>query len=398
MGFRGYSCLSQETDSVRAGAIAGRNIREAFGDEPLAAVLVYATVNHDQAALLRAVREELGPDVLVVGCSTQGVMSTGAVVEGGFAVGAMGLGGDSLKVAAACQHAIQTDGVTKGRNLGRDVKARLGEAPQLVVLVYDPLCGVDVEQLLQGLRDEVSAPLIGGAASQTSGPLATTYQYLGERAFTQTAVALGLAGPFTAELGVCFGTVPMGVVMTLTRSDGNRLLELDGRPALDVWRETVGLEEDAPIHQDHTAALAMGIERTVMRDGLAENAYLIRSAFGLDRDTKAIIVQAAIPEGTRVLFHHRTVQVVKDGTVAMGKSLAARLGDRPPWAVLGFECGARTAPFLGRADTLEENLALQEMVAPRSPWLGMMPWGEIAPVGDEPAFHNYAYPLVVLGQ
>jgi hypothetical protein len=376
----------------------GRSICEAFSGEPLSAVLVYATVNHDQAALLRAVRQQVGADVLVVGCSTQGVMSNGAVVEGGFAVGAMGLGGPSLKVAAACEHAIQTDGVSKGRNLGRSINKGLGEAPQLVVLVYDPLCGVDVDQLLQGLRDEVSAPLVGGAASQTSGPLATTYQYHGDQAFTQTAVALGLAGPFTADLGVCFGTAPMGVVMTLTRSDGNRMLELDGRPALDVWRETVGLEEDAPIHQDHTAALAMGIQRTIVRNGQEENAYLIRSAFGLDRDTKAIIVQAAIPEGTRVLFHHRTVQVVKDGTLAMGKRLAAQLGDRPPWAVLGFECGARTAPFLGRADTLEENLALQEMVAPRSPWLGMMPWGEIAPVGGEPAFHNYAYPLVVLGQ
>ena len=27
-----------------------------------------------------------------------------------------------------------------------------------------------------------------------------------------------------------------------------------------------------------------------------------------------------------------------------------------------------------------------------------LPWGEIAPCGDEPAFHNYTYPLVVLTQ
>jgi small ligand-binding sensory domain FIST len=35
-------------------------------------------------------------------------------------------------------------------------------------------------------------------------------------------------------------------------------------------------------------------------------------------------------------------------------------------------------------------------VAPDAPWLGMLAWGEIAPVGGEPAFHNYTYPLVVL--
>jgi hypothetical protein len=228
--------------------------------------------------------------------------------------------------------------------------------------------------------------------------VATTYQYFGAEAFTQSAVALGLTGPFTTELAVCHGTTPTGIVMTLTKSDGNKLFELDGRPALDVWRETTGLRDQDRLLQDHTAALAMGIERTIIKEGREEHAYLMRAAFGFDRETKSIVVQAAIPEGSKVLFHHRTASVVKDGTVAMAKELAARLAGKHTWAVLGFECGARTAPFLGPADTLEENLVLQSAVAPEAPWLGMLPWGEIAPCGDEPAFQNYTYPLVVLTQ
>ena len=66
--------------------------------------------------------------------------------------------------------------------------------------------------------------------------------------------------------------------------------------------------------------------------------------------------------------------------------------------VLGFECGARTGPFLGPIETLAENKALQETVAPRSPWLTIIPWGEIAPYGDEAAFCNYTYTLVALTQ
>jgi hypothetical protein len=398
MEFHAASVLSQETDSHRAGLAAGRSVRESFGSERLATVLVYATVNHDQALLLAGVRAAVGPEVVVVGCSTQGVMSNGAVLEGGYLVGAMGLGGSSLRAAAALAHEIQQDGMAKGRSLARELKAKLGEQPRLLLMVYDPLCGVDVNQLLAGLRAEVSSPLVGGAASQPSGPVAATYQYHGVEAFTRSAVALGLVGPFETELGLCHGTSPTGVVMTLTRADGNKLLELDGRPALDVWRETTGLQEHQLLHQDHTAALAMGIERTILKEGRQENAYLIRAAFGFDQATKAIVVQAAIPEGSKVLFHHRTARVVKDGTAAMARELAARLAGRHTWAVLGFECGARTAPFLGPADTLEENLVLQEAVAPQAPWLGMLPWGEIAPCGDEPAFHNYTYPLVVLTQ
>src|SRR5438105_406051 len=99
MAYHALSCLSQEPDSGRAGLGVARAIREGFGKQKLSAVLVYATVNHDQRALLHGLREGLGPRVMVVGCSGQGVMANGTVLEGGFAVGAMGLGGDGLAVA-----------------------------------------------------------------------------------------------------------------------------------------------------------------------------------------------------------------------------------------------------------------------------------------------------------
>jgi hypothetical protein len=263
-------------------------------------------------------------------------------------------------------------------------------------MLYDPLSGIDVNDVLEGIRSEVSSPIVGGAAGQNSGPVSETFQYFGTRAVSQAAVLLGISGRFRAELGVCHGTSPTGVVMTLTRAEGNKLLEIDGRPALDVWRETIGWGEDQAFDQDQTAALAMGIERKFRHNGREEAAYLIRAAFGFDTSTKAIVVQAGIPEGSRIMFHHRTVEVVKQGTVDMAKDLVTRLAGRQIWAVLGFECGARTAPFLGEAETLQENLDLQKSVAPHAPWLGLLAWGEIAPCGGEPAFHNYTYPLVVL--
>jgi hypothetical protein len=359
-------------------------------------VLVYATMQHDHAEVLRGVRQALGQDVLIAGCSAQGVMSNGSVLEGGFAVGAMALGGQSLEVATAIEHEIQIDGRAKGRQLARQVRDGLGRSPELFVLVYDPLSGIDVDQVLTGLRDVLDCPIVGGAASQPSGPVVRTYQYCGDRPATHAAVGLGLAGPFHVELGFCHGTVPTGVAMTLTRCEGNSLLEFDGRPALDVWRQAIGVGTDEVLNQDHTAALAMGIERKVTVGNRESSVYLMRAAFGVSEATKGIVVQAAMPEGSKILLHHRTVSVVTQGTVEMGQDLASRLVGRKPWAVLGFECGARTAPFLGEAGTLRENELLQAAVAPQAPWLGLLTWGEVAPLAGEPTFHNYAYPLVVL--
>jgi hypothetical protein len=390
------TCSSQQSDSTRAGDEVGKSLMEAFGDKSLQCVVLYGAVNHDQAALVRTLRGVVGPKVPIVGCSSQGVMTRGAVREGGFYVGAMGFGGSSLKSGTAVEHEIAADTRAKGARLAKSVLSQLGAEPKVLVLLYDPLCGADVHELIAGVREHINCPIVGGGASQPWGPMVKTYQYFGDEVFSHGAVALGLGGPFTAELGVCHGTSPTGLTMTLTRADANRLLEIDGRPALEVWREITGWAEGETIDQNHVAAWAIGVERPVAAvDGKTHSAYAIRAAFGFDPAEKSITVQAAIPQNTKIMFHHRTTAAVLEGTKVMGGDLSERIGKQRVWAVLGFECGARTSPFLGSKATTDENVALHGAVAPDAPWLGMMAWGEIAPVGGEPAFHNYTYPLVV---
>src|SRR4051812_47941346 len=183
MKFHAVSCLTQETDARRAGTALGRRIAEGFATERLKAVLVYATVNYDQSALVGAVREAVGRAVAVAGCSAQGVMGNGAVDEGGFAAAAMGLGGDGLKVAAAGAQDIQVDTAAKGRTLARTLREQLGGPVRLMIAHYDPLCGIDVNELLAGVRHDNPSTVVGAAAGQPAGPAAATYQYLGGDAF-----------------------------------------------------------------------------------------------------------------------------------------------------------------------------------------------------------------------
>jgi hypothetical protein len=391
-----YSQVSQEPDSRSAGEAVATAVKNAFDAEKLKALIVYATINHDHDELLAGVRDVVGPDVQVAGCSAQGVMSLGSVLEGGFVVGAMGLGGDALKVAIGIEHEVHVDGDEKGRRLAASVASRLGQTPDLFLLVYDPLAGADIERVLSGIRSEVDCPVVGGAASQHSGPIVKTYQYYGADAVTHAAVAVGLGGPFRTELGLCHGTVPTGLAMTLTRADGNALLEFDGRPALTVFRETIGAGPDEVLNQSQTAAIALGEEKKVSINGRDTSVSVTRAAFGVSEKTQAIVVPAAIPQGSTLQLCHLSVEVVTKGTAAMAKELEARLAGRKPWAVLGFECGARTAPFLGPAASLQENVALQDVVAPEAPWLGLLAWGEVASLSGVPTVQNYTYPLVVL--
>jgi hypothetical protein len=387
-----HSFFSDESESLDAGKCAGEALLAHFGPEGPKATIVYATMNHDQPALLEGLRSTLGDGSLLLGCSSQGVVSNGKLTEDGLALGVMGLGGKDMRCAAAMEREIQQDTKEKGRKLAKAIKRDLGSEPKVVILFYDPLSGVDVESMLEGLRLELDCPLVGGAAGQPWGPPIQTFQYWDREAFSHGVVALGLSGTFGLQIGICHGTAPTGIVSEVTKAAGNHVLEIDGRPAAEVWRETTGCMQEDLATQSHFASWAVGIELT----GPGGNERVIRGAFGFDLETGAMMLQAPVPEGARVMLQHRTVDKVLSGTEEMARDLAARLSGRTPWAVFGFECAARTFPFLGETNTTKEHERLRAQVAPEAPWLGMMAWGEIGPCAGRPAFHNYTYPLLVL--
>jgi hypothetical protein len=387
------SVFSDEADSLDAGRAAGEALLAQFAPERLKAALVYCTMNHDHAAALEGLRAALGEGVQLFGCSVQGVVSNEHLTEDGFALGVMGFGGRDLEVGIALEREIQNDGKEKGRRFGQALKRNLGAEPKVVVLLYDPLCRADVQAILEGVTLEIDCPLVGGADGQPWGHPQGTFQYWDREVLSHGLVGIALGGPFDFEIGLCHGTTPSGLVSVITKADGNQILEMDGRPAGDVWRETTGCGPEDLLHQSHFATWALGFE---VKGPGGRVERVIRGAFGIDSRSDAIILQAAVPTGTRVMLHHRTVEKILAGTEAMAADLTDRLNGRAPWAVLGFECAARTFPFLGQANTYKEHELLRAAVAPESPWLGMMAWGEIGPCAGMTVFHNYTYPVLVL--
>src|SRR5512145_1162237 len=100
MTFLARSVFSEEPESMDAGREAGQTLLSQFGAEYPKVALVYATMNHDQPAVLQGLREVLGKDTVLLGCSTQGVVSDAFLTEDGYAVAVMGFGGGDLICAA----------------------------------------------------------------------------------------------------------------------------------------------------------------------------------------------------------------------------------------------------------------------------------------------------------
>jgi hypothetical protein len=397
---KALSTFTLEPDSCDAATTAAREILDAFGTEPPKLLLVYGTINHEQDQLLKTLRTSVGPKPLIVGCSAQGVVSNSQLTEEGYGLGVMGFGGGDLKAAVGIERSVHELPREKGKSVAAQIKSKLGTEPSLICVHYDASRGVNTQEMLAGIGEVLSCPVVGGGASLTWGLPVSTFQYLDTEALQGGIVAFGLSGPFDVELGVCDGTTPTGVHMTVTRTDGNRILEIDGRPAAQAFSEATGHLPGEQLRQDHLVSWALAIERTVSwpspSGATPRLVHMIRAAGAVDYQTGAVRVQAGFPEGTRVALHHRTKEAVLEGTKAMGQELVSRLAGRKPWAAMGFECRGRTVPFLGAAGTLAEHDLLYGLIGRDVPWIGMMAWGEIASLGSEPAFHNYTYPVALL--
>ena len=385
------SVLSRQRNSIEAGRSAGAEIVAGMPSAPKV-VFCYLTVNHDQVQFIAGLREKLGPGVPIVGCSGQGVMGRGVVHEDGYAASLMALGGDGLEVGIARVDDVHVDTRAKGAALGQKLRQAHGRPPKVCIVHYDPLCGVDLDVFLGGVGSQIEAPIIGGAAAHFfNAAMTTTYQYLGDEVFSKGAVAVSLGGDITAEMVVSTGCAPVGYQLRVTKVDGNMILELDGRSALDLWREVTGATGMLDIMASSSVAIGVPVEG-------AEGGHLIRAAFVFDEKLRGMLLGAAVPEGTLVTLYHRTVEDALSGADRMGKELVRRLEGKQLRAVLGFECGGRTRPFLGTDATNEENRALQANVGPDAEWAGVICWGELFPVGGKPGFHNYTFPLLALAE
>ena len=172
------------------------------------------------------------------------------------------------------------------------------------------------------------------------------------------------------------GCSPIADSHVVTRCQDNILIELDGRPALDVLREDVG----EVIARD-LQRMAGYIFAALPIVGSDTGDYLVRNIIGVDEEQKLVGIGDTLDEGAEFMFCRR------DGTSAiqdmerMLEDVARRIEGRARGA-LYYSCVARGRHQFG--DDSEELKMVQATLGD-IPLVGFFANGEI--------FHNrlYAY-------
>ena len=220
--------------------------------------------------------------------------------------------------------------------------------------------------IIDSLCDDTECFLVGGLTASRG-------------AFGQVAggdiVEGGLSGVLLAQdvgvaTGLSQGCTPIGEVHEVTRARDNVLYELNGRPALDVFKEDIG------------EVLARNLERVggyihaalpIVGSDTAD--YLVRNVMGIDPGNGWLSIGERLTEGDRLLF------VRRDGPSAF-TDLERMLGEvtgRAEGATragLYYSCVARGPNMFSDED--QEMTAVADAVGSDVPVVGFYANGEIS--------------------
>jgi small ligand-binding sensory domain FIST len=376
-GFAAGGALLDATEQALARMLAGLS-----GRAPDLVVVHASCGDSDEAEVaLRRVAESL-PGATVVGALVEGTLGERVVA----ASAAVSIWGASLPGARLrsfhlevmrTEHSLAVVGMPTRR--GDDELALLLADPWSFPaegFVSSSASALDDLPLVGGL---VGAPYAGAARMLIDG-----------RVVDRGAVGVVIGGEVAVRAAVAHAGRPVGPPMTVTASEGEAVLQLAGRPA--VQRVESVLDELSP--QDQALASCGLLIGSVFDEYAHEHGigdFDVQSVLGSDLERCSLIVAEPIPVGTTVRLH------VVDPAAARADLDAAVFGLARTDEIEGALLFSGT-PSLGVIGDPEGDLeALRRSTAARGV-AGMVTVGGIGPVADGNRLLGFASSLLIVAQ
>jgi small ligand-binding sensory domain FIST len=209
--------------------------------------------------------------------------------------------------------------------------------------------------------------------------------WAGTHAVRGGAVGVALRGDVIVDTVVAQGCRPIGVPMSVTRCRNNFLLELDGKPPVQVIQELI-----PSLSEEDRRLLAQALFLGVVVDELVPEPqagdFLIRNLIGVDPEHGTLAIGEILRQGQTVQFHLRDARTSAEDLSAVLERFAGRPVAAAARGALLFSCLGRGEYLYGTPD---HDSALFRARIGDVPLGGFFCNGEIGPVGGSTRVHGY---------
>ncbi len=262
---------------------------------------------------------------------------------------------------------------------GREVSETLrDENTKLLFLFADGLY-TNGDDVLDAVNEEFgSVPVVGGLAGDNFA-FKGTYVFTSEELTDRGIVGASInTDRLHVNTHYNLAWVPVGREMEVTRAEGNRIYEIEGKPVVDLYREYLGTSAGELLPH-----LAIEFPLVLERDGV----LLARACLGVAED-RSMLYTGDIRQGERVRFSIWDTGVMLDS--ASRNLNTFRLN--PSESIFVYTCLARK--YLMGKEVEVESKHLQN-VAPTS---GFLTYGEFYNYEGRNRFMNYTFTAVSLSE
>lgn len=392
-----YSASTRMVNSKRA---MMECMEAAFGegqDTACDLLVFHASLGHDYQQLADQARA-LAPNARVLGCSCCGIVGSEGVSESMKDLAVMAVRGAPGEIAVASVDEIYGhNSYEKAKELGRQLHAQ----NPAINMVYLLASGIDIanDLCIAGIESAFDHDItIFGATSADNMKGIVSFQVIDATVYEHAAFAVGFADPGLEVLTrATHGFVATGEPMVVTRSEGSRIIELDGQPAWDVFTARLGLEPSATCGD----TIPIGALAEELPDVLKQeygNDHILRVVTKKE-DDGTMHYATQCPEGTRLWLTSRDEDLIFTEADKMMAWFTAQSGGRKPVAVFHADCLARGRYLFNKVMKEELVASMQEPLSENGvvpPWIGMYGFGEFARLGNANAYHNYTSALYAL--
>ena len=306
----------------------------------------------------------------VMGCSTAGEIHGGEISDDSIAVAAVRFDNTPIRTAHAAVHS-PNDSYAAGRAIATQLKQ-----PSLRgVLVLSDGLNVNGSELVKGLNDTLGeAVVVTGGLAGDGTHFKRTWVLKDRTPQSGYVTAVGFYGDHVRlGHGSKGGWDKFGPERLVTKSTGNILYELDGRPALQLYKEYLG---------DRATGLpATGLLFPLaIRTSQAEGKVLVRTILAVDEATQSMTFAGDIPEGVFAqLMRANFDRLIQGASEAAALTTQHQNGSpsTSPTLSIAISCVGRRLVLGERTE--EEIEATLEILPKGSRQVGFYSYGEISP-------------------
>jgi len=185
------------------------------------------------------------------------------------------------------------------------------------------------------------------------------------------------------------GWTAFGPERTITKSKNNILYELDGKPALDLYKlylgdKAKGLPEAALLYP-------LSVH---MKDS---KEVIVRTILNIDEQNNTMILAGDVPEGSKVQLMMSTVDDIAEGAAIAGEYAMRGRATEPELALLVSCVGRKLVMDQRTEEEVEEVIS---SIGNKAKIMGFYSYGEMAPFAGKEAckLHNQTMTLTLFSE